>query len=185
MKNYITLGLAVVLCISTAFKTDSELKIDPAKSSIVWTGYAEAGNYSPSGTIAVKSGRLSVRNGSIKSGTITIDMTTLKHENNDLEKHLKDSDFFHCEKFPIASFTASTMKGTILSGKLTIKGITKLVSFPVQVNQKDGVFFIRGNLKIDRTLFNIKYNSSSFFQDLGSYAIKNEFLLAISIVSTR
>lgn len=185
MKKLTATILLTVLFFTTAFKIDSPINIDLVKSTASWTGYAEAGNYSPTGSIKLKSGTLTMANGNLKATTIIIDMTSLSHENKDLEKHLKDSDFFDCEKYPVAKFVLSKASKKTATGLLTIKNITKPISFPIEMVEKDGIFTIKANFKIDRTLYNIKYNSSSFFQDLGSYAIKNEFDLSILIITKK
>ena len=69
-----------------------------------------------------------------------------------------------------------------MTADLTIRGITKTVSFDVENKEDQGVFTAVGMISIDRTKFDIKYNSSSFFQDLGNYAIKNEFDLRFELV---
>ncbi len=185
MKNLIITFLTTVQIFSSAFKIDPPLTIDVVKSKANWTGYAEAGNYSPTGSINIKSGTLTMSNGNLKSTTIMIDMTSLTHDNKDLEKHLKDSDFFDCEKYPVAKFVLSKASKNTATGLLTIKNITKPIRFPIEMVENSGVFTIKANLKIDRTLYNIKYNSSSFFQDLGSYAIKNDFDLSILIITKK
>ncbi len=53
------------------------------------------------------------------------------------DKHLKAADFFEVEKFPEMTFksTKVEMKGKslIVTGNLTMKGVTKSISFPVTV----------------------------------------------------
>ncbi len=182
MKHLTILSLIVIQFLSTTHKISQESKIDLAKSTVKWTGYAEAGNYAPSGNIKIKSGKINFLNETLKSISVEIDMGTLTHENKDLEKHLKDSDFFDCDKFPVATFISSEIKGNRINGQLTIKNITKAISFPIEVSKLEGVYVVKANLKVNRTLYNIKYNSSSFFQDLGNYAIKNDFDLSIIIM---
>lgn len=63
-------------------------------------------------------------------------------------------------------------------GKLTIKGVRKPVTVEIAVNSQH----IKASATIDRTLFGIKYNSASYFQDLGSYAIRNTFEIEADLV---
>ncbi|MGF1925890.1 MAG: YceI family protein [Bacteroidia bacterium] len=184
MKKHIITLIVVISVVCTAFTANEKFTVNIVESNIKWTGYAEAGNYSPTGNIRIKSGMINAKNGMIISGKIVIDMTTLSHENKDLEKHLKESDFFDCKKYPTSTFVIYKVVGKQITGKLTIKGITKSVSFPISTTIKNGISKSKVSLKVDRTEFNIKYNSSSYFQDLGSYAIKNEFDLDITIVAS-
>lgn len=185
MKNIIiTSILAFTLFLNS--KAQNVVYIVDVKQSIVkWKGYSGVGSYAPVGTIKIKNGNINCISHSIKNGTVLIDMATIENENKDLENHLKNEDFFDCKKYPTANFQLTDIKGNSANGKLTIKGITKEIEFPINYNIKNGKLTARASLKIDRTLFNIKYNSASYFQDLGNYAIKNEFDLEITLVATK
>lgn len=156
-------------------------EVDNNKSNINWTGYAEAGNYAPSGNIKIKSGRFSYNGKTLTTGQVVMDMSTISHSNKELESHLKASDFFDVGKYQEAIFILNTMKNNIVSGNLTIKGITHAISFPVVLNKNTAGLMLKAKIKVDRTLFGIKYNSKSYFQDIGSYAIKNEFELDVQL----
>jgi polyisoprenoid-binding protein YceI len=69
------------------------------------------------------------------------------------------------------------------TGELTLKGITKPVRFPLTITTQPEGLRIKGTATIDRTQFGVNYNSSSFFQNLGSYAIRNEFTLAFDVLA--
>ena len=64
-----------------------------------------------------------------------------------------------------------------ISGDLTIKGITKPIEFSASIYGKKAT----ANLKIDRTAFNIKYGSGSFFDGLKDNMIYDEFDLVIDL----
>ncbi len=69
-------------------------------------------------------------------------------------------------------------------GQLTLKDVTKPVQFPVSLTRlPDGRLRLQGTATIDRTQFGVNYNSSSFFQNLGSYAIRNDFQLTFAVVA--
>jgi polyisoprenoid-binding protein YceI/uncharacterized lipoprotein NlpE involved in copper resistance len=152
------------------------------KSTISWTGYGEIGDYSLTGKIQLKQASIQWSGDTLKQAAVEIKMNSITHEQQNLVDHLKGTDFFETEKYPTANFVAdvvdnaNTMK-PIMKGKMTIKGITKPISFPITIVKKENYKIIKGNIKIDRTLFGIKYNSSSFFGSLGDQAIKNNFEL--------
>jgi polyisoprenoid-binding protein YceI len=114
---------------------------------------------------------------------MTLDMTTIRHENGQLQTHLRDEAFFDATRFPTATFVLRTLTGTTATGQLTLKGVTKPVSFPVLVSQEGDGLRIKGRAVIDRTQFGIRYNSNSFFSGLGDQAIKNEFALTFDVVA--
>jgi len=68
-------------------------------------------------------------------------------------------------------------------GELTLKGITKSVRFPVTITPRPDGLRVQGTASLDRTQFGVNYKSSSFFQNLGSYAIRNDFTLAFDVVA--
>jgi polyisoprenoid-binding protein YceI len=70
-------------------------------------------------------------------GNITIDMNSFTTDNDKLTAHLKSKDFFDVTVYPKSVFTAKELigmdaQGAQISGDITIKGITKKVSFPVK-----------------------------------------------------
>ena len=56
-----------------------------------------------------------------------------------------------------------------------IRGKKQIISVPVKFQKQAENLIVAGTIVLDRTKFDIKYNSSSYFQDLGNYAIKNDF----------
>jgi polyisoprenoid-binding protein YceI len=71
----------------------------------------------------------------------------------------------------------------IVTGKLTIKGITNKISFPATVNINNGGLTANGTAKIDRAQYDIKYNSGSFFKDLGDKMIYDDFEIEFDLVA--
>lgn len=154
-------------------------------SKLLWKGYKVTGSHE--GTINLASGAVVMNGSKLKGGTFTIDMTSLESTDLDgemkgkLDGHLKADDFFGVEKFPTAKLEIKKIKSTgngtyMLTADLTIKGITQTIKFPATVKANKA----SAKLKIDRTKFNIKYGSSSFFENLQDKAISNEFDLAIN-----
>lgn len=143
------------------------------------------------GTIGLSSGVLEFEKDALVGGQFEIDMTSiivtdLEGEWKDkLEGHLKAPDFFGVEDFGTATFVITKVapKGTPgdykVTGDLTIKGITKEIRFYTNLS-KDGLAV--ADITIDRTDYDIKYGSSSFFDSLGDKTIYDDFDLKISLV---
>lgn len=151
-------------------------------SMATWTGYAEVGSYRQSGSIEFSSAYMAIIDQSIRSAKIEFDMTSITHQDKQLEAHLKAEDFFYADKFPKATFDLLEIKDNQATGTLTMRGKSNLISFPVDCTFNDNQVVIQGKVSIDRTKFDIKYNSSSYFQDLGNYAIKNLFDVEFTLV---
>lgn len=178
MKNYI-LSIVLLLISNAICAQDYTLIVD--KSNATWTGYGEVGGFYQTGTLAPESSQISIQDGIIESGELIFNLRNLKHEDKNLENHLKAKDFFHTKKYPRATFRILRQEGSKIIGNLNIRGITKEVAINFGTKSINDLLLIEGKAEIDRTAFEIKYNSSSYFQDLGSYAIKNNFDLEFKL----
>ncbi|HEX8426752.1 YceI family protein [Hymenobacter sp.] len=183
MKNILAFLLFVAL---VAFKpAATTYQASLAGSRLTWTGHAEAGTWAPTGTLQLRRGTFDYDGRTLRNGRFEFDMSTIKHEDAKLTEHLRGTDFFDAEKYPTAVFVLREVGAGTVVGQLTLKGITKPVQFPVVVEQlPDGQLRVKGTASLDRTQFGVNYNSSSFFQNLGSYAIRNDFQLTFDLVAS-
>lgn len=185
-KNKLTIGLvAVIAFASFAFTALVNKEVKIKESSVKWKGYKVTGEHF--GTIDLKEGVLSFEGDKLVGGNVVVDMASIKVTDiegeyaDKLEGHLKNDDFFGVEKYPTATlkFTKVGGHGTHyhVTADLTIKGITAPVSFEMSV--KDGA--ATAKFKIDRTKYDIKYGSASFFDNLKDKAISDEFDIDVAI----
>lgn len=173
----------------------STVQVDTAKSQVTWKGYKVLGAHE--GTIAVKDGNLKFEDGSLVGGSFAIDMATIKTtdltgENaGKLEGHLKSPDFFGVADHPTATLNITKVanRGKAgeyrITGDLQIKETTKEVKFNALVVEEMGGYVATADLKIDRTDFNVRYGSGSFFDGLGDKTIYDEFDLGIRLVTKK
>ncbi|UOQ65160.1 YceI family protein [Hymenobacter volaticus] len=158
----------------------------PTASQLTWTGHAEAGTWAPTGSVQLRRGTFEYDGQTLRNGRFEFDMSTIKHEDAKLTEHLRGTDFFDAAKYPTAVFVLREVKNSTAIGQLTIKGITMPVQFPLTLERlPNGSLRVTGTATIDRTQFGVNYNSSSFFQNLGSYAIRNDFQLAFTVVASK
>ncbi len=153
-------------------------KFNLADCKLNWTGYGEVGGYSLSGELKLQSGLYAISNDSLKNVELVFDMSTISHKDKNLVQHLTGADFFDCAKYPTAKFSLSeptllSSKSKTIKGLLTIKGITLPITVPISSTETNGIKTFVGKISFDRTQYNIKYNSKSFFSNLGDKAIKN------------
>jgi polyisoprenoid-binding protein YceI len=165
----------------------NKLTADLEKTKLLWLGEKVMGQHT--GTINLQSGWLNWQDNKIVSGEFNIDMASLKdsEDNKMLQGHLKSDDFFGVEKFPTAKLviTGSTLfdKGTaVVSGTLTIKDVTNPIDFKATMQKKDEGIWFFANIVIDRTKYNIRYGSGSFFDNLGDKTIYDEFKLKVDLL---
>jgi len=185
--------LLVAVVSLSAFTTIKSVTytVDAAKSTITWVGKKVTGSHN--GTVSLKSGTLIFDGKKLVQGGFIIDMNSIKDADGSakLEGHLKADDFFGVAKFPAAQFVITKVVGSganvTVTGDLTIKGITKPLSFPatVSVNADGTVSALAGKIVVDRTKYDIRYGSKSFFDSIGDKAIDDNFEIAVKLVAKK
>jgi len=183
--------LAIFLIAISLVSFSQNVTIDAKNSSVKWHGKKVTGEHM--GAIQLKSGAFELVNNKIASGVFAIDMTSITNSdiedegyNTKLVGHLKSDDFFSVEKFPVATLkitgsSAFTNNSCFVEGDLTIKGITHPISF--EVKKENGNY--KSELVIDRSKFDVKYGSGSFFEGLGDKMIYDEFTLSIVLAPAK
>ena len=184
MKNRVqTIVVALIIAtITFAFNTieDGKKEVKVESSSVTWKGYKVTGSHM--GNIALKEGSLEFKDGNLVGGEFTIDMTTVENTDMEgeykakLEGHLKSDDFFGVATYPTAKLVFNKVKSTgknsyEVTGDLTIKNKTNPVTFDISIYGNKAT----ANVKIDRTKFDVRYGSTSFFDNLQDKAIYDEF----------
>ncbi len=186
MKKTITLVIFTSLLAANLHSMEKWIA-DRTKTKLEWLGEKVAGQHS--GTINLQSGWLTWDGDKIAGGEFLIDMNSIQDvdKSQKLEGHLKSDDFFGAEKHPVSKLviTGSTSfaKGTgVVSGNLTIKGITHPVEFKASLQKSDEGRWFFANITVDRAKYNVRYGSGSFFDNLGDKIIYDEFKLKVNLL---
>ena len=176
----------------------SSYDVNTEASVINWRGFKPTGS-SHNGTLKISSGVVSVENGQLTGGNFVVDMNTL--DNDDLkgsdgyEKllgHLKSPDFFSVDEYPEAKLEITSVEeaagenGTThnISGNLTIKDVTKNITFPATVNVTESGVDASAAFVVDRSEFNVKFGSKDFFPDLvGDKVISDDLELTVKLIA--
>lgn len=203
---------------------DGTLVADTTASVLTWTGSKVlVDGYKDSGTIALKEGTFTFKDGMLTDGSFVIDMDTIKtvdtftgngHAN--LDKHLRSDDFFSVETYPEATFVVTnvieaegfTRKPEMtegddmeaseaqeevwdgvtyqVTGDLTVKENTHPVVFFLEVYQgENDTVVAEGTVSVDRSKYDVRFGSGSFFDDLGDGLIDDIFRLDIYVVGSK
>lgn len=189
--QFLTASLAALTAVLFAAATVT-VSVDPAASSVHWKGYKVTGAHE--GDIAVKSGQLDFEGDILVGGRFVIDMPSLTVTDlegeyaEQLRGHLASDDFFgvatHPEaKLVITDATPGKAGQYTLTGDLTIKETTKPITFDATVYTVDGKRVAAAAIKVDRSEYDVRYGSGSFFDDLGDKAIYDEFDLDVKLVT--
>jgi polyisoprenoid-binding protein YceI len=192
-KLFFLLPLLAILAMSATVSTN--YNVDTQSSSIVWMGYKVTGKHT--GTVKVQRGNLTIDNGVLTAGSFAVDLNTITCTDMEgeyaakLVGHLKSDDFLGVASSPTATFVITKAipqdsKGNYkILGNLTIKGITKEVKFFANVAENNGMVNAAGKITIDRSEFNMRYGSGSFFDGLGDKTIYDEFDLQVALVAKK
>lgn len=169
--------------------------IDTAESVVTWEG-SMVFDFGKEhiGYVHLSKGDLMIDKGKLVGGEVEIDMNTIefkdKEDKNPPIKHLKSPDYFDVEKFPTSTFVITKVDSVIrdnikITGDLSIKGVTNAVTFPAQIEVKDGVVNANGKIVIDRTQWGIRYKSGKFYDNLADQAVSDEISLQMKVVAKK
>ena len=172
---------------ATITAADATYNIVKDESSLVWTG-REVSTSSHYGSINFTSGQFEIADGLISQGEFLVDMTSINVQDltggskERLEGHLRSDDFFSVESFPTAHLYISSSEVIsngkwMVNGFLTIKDISHPVLFEM-ANTEDGW---NANLVFDRSKYNVKFRSGTFFENLGDKLIYDDIELKINL----
>ena len=186
MKNMVIATLVAFVTFSFTGIDIEKKEVKAEQSKVVWKGYKVAGSHE--GTIALKSGSLAFKEDQLVGGEFVVDMTTLVSTDLEgeykgkLEGHLKSDDFFGIENHPTAALVFNEVKATgknayEVTGDLTIKGKTNPIIFVISVYGSKAT----ASLKIDRSKYDVRYGSASFFDGLKDKVIYDEFDLVVDL----
>lgn len=174
---------------------EQRLNVNPTTSAVAWEGKKVTGSHN--GDIQIESGYINTENGLITGATVIMDMTSINttdiegRSKQSLDRHLKSDDFFGVDQFPKAQFELNSINpirstngmNFAANGTVTIKGRTAEVSFPVKVEMSEKGASISGEMVLDRSDFDVKFRSKSFFDasELGDRLIYDDFTIGFKL----
>ncbi|OGS69476.1 MAG: hypothetical protein A3F91_08130 [Flavobacteria bacterium RIFCSPLOWO2_12_FULL_35_11] len=184
------MAFAAFSFVSQSAFAQNNFKVNVENSTLNWKGYKPTGSHT--GIITLASGNIAIKNNKLTGGSFVVKMSTIKDADGSakLEGHLKSADFFDVAVYPTAKFDIikSEIKGTKIqvTGNLTIKGITKQITFPATLAvSKDALTLTSETFQINRADFNVKYKSKTFFNDLKDKFVNDEFDFQVTIVAKK
>ena len=172
----------------------SDLKIDTQLSNIKWIGSKVYESHD--GTVNIEKGVLKINDdGELVGGEFVIDMNSLlctdienEKYKKKLEDHLKDEDFFDVSNFPksvikITAVEKVDAESYNITADLSIKNITDSINFNANIINQENNYEVTSNFKIDRTKWDVQYNSGNFFENLGDKLILDEIEFDVYLIS--
>lgn len=168
---------------ANASSTATTMHIDMEKSRIEWIGSKPIGSQH-NGTVNMTNGGLLVEDGKLIGGFFILDMKSMtpldqdEEGNAKLKAHLLSPDFVDAEQFPEGTFEITNIEplGDVqhlenkdathtITGNLTLKGISKSISFPATIQENADQVIADAHFNIIRTDWNINFNSDASIKD--------------------
>ena len=117
------------------------------------------------------------------SFNVSVDTKTIDTDIESRDNHLRKAEYFDVEKYPRISFRSTKITTTnkdgylFIFGVITIKNVSKEISFPFKQTSKDGGILFEGDFKLNRKDFGVGGNSFSLSDEvniqLSIFAKKN------------
>jgi polyisoprenoid-binding protein YceI len=156
--------------------------INPDTSTINFVGSKVTGKHD--GGFKTFSGELKVANGHLADtgNKVVIQVDSIWTDTDRLTGHLKSPDFFNAAQFPTATFETTSVAqqatNSLVTGNLTLHGITRQISFPATIQVSDTAVDLAAQFFINRLDFEIKYAGKA--NDL----IRKEVVLKLKVKAT-
>ena len=162
--------------------TGTAYPVDLAQSQLTWIGTKPTGQHM--GATMLKSGNVVIQDGNITGGQFVMDMADMKSLDQDtsgaykLIGHLQSADFFDVAQFPTSKFEITSVTAGVdtaglvmkdathtITGNLTLKDVTKSVTFPARIAMSENSVLADANFNIDRTQWGISYGNDQSLKD--------------------
>lgn len=162
------------------------LDVDAANSTIGFVGSKVTGKHE--GKFEKFTGKITLADGKAEGGSMSFEVETasVKTDAGDLDKHLKQADFFDVEKFPKATFTSTAIKAGgdkgathMVTGDLDLRGTKKSITFPVTITVTPDAATGTAEFSINRKDFGIVIEGKK--DDL----IRDDVLMKITLKAPR
>ena len=166
------------------------------KSELSWIG-KELSTKIHTGSLNISNGIIQVGDDNSVSGNIKINMSTINvtdlqgRSKEMLEKHLRSADFFEVENYPEAqiNFKSKSFNKLVnqisFEGDLTIKDITNPISFNATLIESSPYLKANAILSFDRSKYDVRFRSGSFFENLGDKLILDDIDVNIKLVTEK
>jgi polyisoprenoid-binding protein YceI len=106
------------------------------------------------------------------SFNVSVDAKSVNTDMEARDNHLRKEEYFDVEKYPKLSFRSTKITTTnkegylFMFGVITIKNISKEISFPFKQTSKDGGILFDGEFKLNRLDFGVGGKSFSMSDEL-------------------
>ena len=156
------LGWTVLLAVGLG-QAAERYQIAPQKSRFQFKGYSLLAN--ALGTFHRFAGEIVADAQQLHASHVRfiIEAASLDTANARRDQHLRSKDFLFVEQYPTITFTSTAIIRDGLKyavqGDLEMRGVTKRVTIPVTVEQRQDEIVVQGSISLNRRDFGIQYNA--------------------------
>ncbi len=166
------------------------------RTELSWIG-KEISTKIHTGTLNLSDGTIQIIDENTINGNITIDMSSINvtdlqgRAKEMLEGHLRSADFFEVENYPNATLNFKSksynkLKNLIdFEGQLIIKDISNPIFFSATLIESSPYLKAKSILSFDRSKYNVRFRSGSFFENLGDKLILDDIDVNIVLVTEK
>lgn len=163
-------GLVLALLVAAALaapaghaEASGAYVIEPGRSQIRFEAVSRFVNVV--GTFGRFGGEVRLDENQIESARarLEVDVASLDTRNRLRDDHLRSEEFFDAERHPRATFISSAVRRDgdrwLVTGQLTIRGVTQPLTVPVSVTAAGAGLRIQGEFTVNRRAFGMSYQS--------------------------
>lgn len=172
MKNLITTFFLLKICFliscnsdhNNNIKNEATLNIDvealnyavDSGQYITWKAkHNDDSSFAYISTVNISRGSITVEDQQISKAKFAFDIASLSDTNlpNNLIKHLKGSDYFNIDEFPLITFYVNESNRNTISGELSVVGIKQSIDFPAEINFSENGLRATAEFELDMLVF--------------------------------
>jgi polyisoprenoid-binding protein YceI len=156
------LGWTVLLAVGLG-QAAERYQITPQKSQVQFKGYSPLAN--ALGTFHRFSGEIVADAQQLNASHVrfVIEAASLDTANPRRDQHLRSKDFLFVDRYPTITFTSTALTRDglkyVVQGDLEMRGVTKRVTIPVTVEQRQDEIVVQGGISLNRRDFGVQYNA--------------------------
>lgn len=164
MKRTTLSFLILTVLVTAAGLRAAEFKLTGDNTKVKFLGTKKDGKHE--GSFPKPTGTFSVDGDVTKSKLeVTLDIDSMTTDTPKLTAHLKSPDFFDAKRFTEAKFVSKSIKagtdGYVVTGDLTMHGVTKPLSFPAKIDVANGGVTVSSQFDLNRHDWGISYGKGN------------------------
>ncbi len=156
--------LIITALVTSAGLRAAEYKLTGENTTVKFLGSKKDGKHA--GAFPKLTGAFTT-DGDVAKGQlqVTLDIESMTTDTPKLTAHLKSPDFFDAKRFTEAKFVSKSIKagaeGYVVSGDLTLHGVTHPLSFPAKIATTDGALTVSAQFDLNRHEWGISYGKGN------------------------